>query len=103
MPKAPGNPPISNAPYMQYVAKCKWPDMFPAIVHEDGTSRVQTVNAQQHPELFELLTRWYNETGCPLLVNTSLNIKGQPIVDSVKDAEDFSEYYGVDVHTHDDE
>jgi carbamoyltransferase len=102
MPKSPGNPPISEAPYMQYVAKCKWPTMFPAIVHEDGTSRVQTVNAEQHPELFELLTRWYNETGCPLLVNTSLNIKGQPIVDNVNDAEDFSEYYGVDVHTHDD-
>lgn len=103
MPKSPGNPPINNAPYMQYVAKCKWPDQFPAIVHEDGTSRVQTVNAEQHPDLHKLLTMWYKETGCPMLVNTSLNIKGQPIVDNEQHAMDFQEYYGVEVHMYDDE
>ena len=103
MPKTPGRPPIKNAPYMQFVAKCKWPSQFPAIVHADGTSRVQTVNAEQHPDLYNLLSIWYKETGCPLLLNTSLNIKGQPIVDSLKDAHDFTEYYGVEVHTSDDE
>jgi carbamoyltransferase len=103
MPKAPGSPPIKNAPYMQFVAKCKWPDQFPAIVHHDGTSRVQTVNKEQHPDLYELLSIWYKETGCPLLLNTSLNIKGQPIVDNIQDAKDFTEYYGVEVHTSDDE
>ena len=103
MPKAHGNPPIKNAPYMQFVAKCKWPDQFPAIVHHDGTSRVQTVNAEQHPDLYELLSIWYKETGCPLLLNTSLNIKGQQIVDNIQDAKDFTEYYGVEVHTRDDE
>ena len=103
MPKSPGNPRIKNAPYMQFVAKCKWPGQFPAIVHADGTSRVQTVNKEQHPELYKLLSIWYKETGCPLLLNTSLNIKGQPIVDSLKDVHDFTEYYGVEVHTSDDE
>jgi carbamoyltransferase len=88
---------------MQFVAKCKWPDQFPAIVHHDGTSRVQTVNKEQHPDLYELLSIWYKETGCPLLLNTSLNIKGQPIVDNIQDAKDFTEYYGVEVHTSDDE
>ena len=103
MPKSPGNPRIKNAPFMQFVAKCKWPGQFPAIVHADGTSRVQTVNKEQHPELYKLLSIWYKETGCPLLLNTSLNIKGQPIVDSLKDVHDFTEYYGVEVHTSDDE
>jgi carbamoyltransferase len=103
MPKSPGNPRIKNAPFMQFVAKCKWPGQFPAIVHADGTSRVQTVNKEQHPDLYNLLSIWYKETGCPLLLNTSLNIKGQPIVDSLKDVHDFTEYYGVEVHTSDDE
>ena len=64
---------------------------------------MQTVNAEQHPDLYKLLSLWYKETGCPLLLNTSLNIKGQPIVDNLKDAHDFTEYYGVEVHTRDDE
>lgn len=92
---------ITNAPYMQFVAKCKKPDEFPAIVHEDGTSRVQTVNKQQHPDLHKLLTAFYKKTGCPMLLNTSLNIKGQPIVNDVADAEAFAEHYGVPVHTSD--
>jgi len=94
----PGN---TMSPYMQYVAKCKYPGKFPAIVHADGTSRVQTVTRYQHPELHELLSRFYKATGCPMLLNTSLNIKGQPIVNDMLDAERFSKHYGVPVHTHD--
>jgi carbamoyltransferase len=90
-----------TSPYMQFVAKCKYPELFPAIIHADGTSRVQTVNKEQHPGLYELLTKFYKRTGCPMLVNTSLNIKGQPIVNDEKDAAAFAEYYGVKVHTHD--
>ncbi len=90
-----------QSPYMQFVAKCKKPLDFPAIIHADGTSRVQTVTAEQHPGLHELLTKFYAKTGCPMLVNTSLNIKGQPIVNDEKDAAAFAEYYGVKVHTHD--
>lgn len=90
------------SPYMQFTATCKFPERFPAIIHHDGTSRVQTVNAQQNPGLYELLSKFYAETGCPMLVNTSLNIKGQPIVNDEKDAADFTKYYGVTVHTKDD-
>jgi len=93
---------VSDAPYMQYVARCKKPDEFPAIVHADGTSRVQTVNKEQHPELYELMTQFYNKTGCPMVLNTSLNIKGMPIVNDEKDAADFEEKYNVPVHTKDD-
>ena len=92
---------ITESPYMQFVAMCKFPEKFPAIIHKDGTSRVQTVNKQQHPELYELLTKFYEATGCPILVNTSLNIKGQPIVNDEKDAEDFSKHYGISVFTTD--
>lgn len=89
------------SPYMQYVARCKRPDEFPAIVHVDGTSRVQTVNAAQHPGLYLLLDQFYKKTGCPMLLNTSLNIKGQPIVNDEKDARDFEQYYNIPVHLRD--
>ena len=89
------------SPYMQYTAVCKYPEQFPAIIHYDGTSRVQTVNAEQNPGLYELLSKFYKKTGCPMLVNTSLNIKGQPIVNDEADAEAFTEHYGVVVHTSD--
>ena len=92
---------VESSPYMQFVAKCKYPDHFPAIVHADGTSRVQTVNEKQHPGLYTLLRQFYKKTNCPMLVNTSLNIKGQPIVNTEADAADFAEYYGVPVHTSD--
>lgn len=90
-----------QSPYMQFVAKCKKPDEFPAIIHADGTSRVQTVTKEQHPGLYEVLSKFYEKTGCPMLVNTSLNIKGQPIVNDEADAKAFEKYYGVKVHTYD--
>lgn len=89
------------SPYMQFTAVCKKPEEFPAIIHHDGTSRVQTVNAEQNPGLYELLSKFYKKTGCPMLVNTSLNIKGQPIVNDEADAEAFEKHYGVKVHTSD--
>lgn len=90
-----------KSPYMQFVAKCLYPGAYPAIVHADGTSRVQTVNEQDHPELYRLLKLFMARTGCPMLVNTSLNIKGQPIVNDVYDAAEFAETYNVKVHTTD--
>lgn len=89
------------SPYMQFVAKCKRPDDFPAIVHVDGTSRVQTVTASQHPGLYTLLREFYEKTGCPMLLNTSLNIKGQPIVNDEDDAKIFAQKYNVQVHISD--
>jgi carbamoyltransferase len=87
--------------YMQYTVRCKQPDLFPGIVHVDGTSRLQTVSRAQHPNLWELLAGWYGMTGCPMLVNTSLNIKGQPLVDTEADAEAFTEEYGIPVFCRD--
>jgi carbamoyltransferase len=89
------------SPYMQFVAKCKKPGKFPAIIHADGTSRVQTVNYEQHPGLYTLLKEFYKKTGCPILLNTSLNIKGQPIVNDEQDAIAFSQKYDLPVYTKD--
>jgi carbamoyltransferase len=89
------------SPYMQFVAKCKKPTKFPAIIHADGTSRVQTVNYEQHPGLYTLLKEFYKKTGCPILLNTSLNIKGQPIVNDEQDAIVFSQKYDLPVYTKD--
>ena len=87
------------SPYMQYTVKCKQPDKIPSVVHEDGTSRVQTVNKEQHPGLHMLLRKWYWDTGCPVLLNTSLNIKGQPLLNDSQDAIDWQQYYSYNILT----
>lgn len=91
MPKA-----WSTSRYMQVVAKCLHPDKFPAIVHKDGTSRVQTVPKDGSP-FRQLLELWYKKTGCPMLLNTSLNIKGQPMVNDHNDSADFERQYKIRV------
>ena len=85
-------------PFMQYTSTCTDPGL-PAIIHGDGTSRVQTVSADQSVGFRKLLERWYEETGCPILLNTSLNIKGKPIVNTVEQAQEFEAHYGVKVCT----
>ena len=86
-----------TGPYMQFTAQCRFPELYPAIVHADGTSRVQTVSSKDNPGFRRLLEQWYATTGCPMLLNTSLNIKGQPIVNTVEDAVEFEKYYRVKV------
>ena len=74
-----------TSPYMQYTVKCLQPERIPSVVHADGTSRVQTVNKEQHAGLYEVLSNWYAMTGVPILLNTSLNIKGQPLLNDKTD------------------
>jgi carbamoyltransferase len=73
------------SPYMQYAVKCKYPEKVPSVVHIDGTSRVQTINKEQHSGLHMVLRKFYWETGVPMLLNTSLNIKGQPLLNNKGD------------------
>ena len=82
--------------YMQVVARCHAPDLYPAIVHIDGTSRVQTV-PKDGSGLRKLLEAWYARTGCPMLLNTSLNIRGEPMVNDRSDADRFEQLYNVRV------
>ena len=82
-----------TSPYMQYAVECLQPEKIPSVVHKDGTSRVQTVNKKQHPGLHEVLLNWYAITGVPILLNTSLNIKGQPLLNDEKDIIDWQQHY----------
>lgn len=86
------------SPYMQYAVKCKYPEKVPAVVHADGTSRVQTINKSQHPGLHMLLRKFYWQTGIPMLLNTSLNIKGQPIINDLSDVKKWEEYYNKEIY-----
>ena len=88
---------VKNTPYMQYTAACTHGKDFPAIIHHDHTSRVQTVRKTDNPGFHALLTEWKKQTGCPILLNTSLNIKGQPIVNDRADGKAFTNKYGVKV------
>ena len=88
---------VQTTPYMQFTAACTHGKDFPAIIHHDHTSRVQTVRKTDNPGFHALLTEWKKQTGCPILLNTSLNIKGQPIVNDREDGKAFTNKYGVKV------
>lgn len=77
-----------SSPYMTYspTAKEITKEKAPAIVHFDNTSRVQTVNRESNPTMHEILKRIGENTGVPILMNSSLNVAGEPIVDSIEDA-----------------
>lgn len=84
--------------YMQSVARCRQPDVYPAICHVDGTSRVQTVE-KDGSGIRQLLEYWHSITGCGMLLNTSLNIRGEPMVNDREDADRFQMLYGVKVYS----
>ena len=81
--------------YMQFVAKAKHD--FKSVTHVDGTARVQLVKKNCGSIIRSILEEWFEQTGCPMLLNTSLNIKGKPIVNTWDDAEEFSKKYNVNV------
>jgi carbamoyltransferase len=89
--------PVKTSPYMQFVANVRRPDLFPAICHCDDTARVQTLTREQNPTIYRLLEAFRARTACPMLLNTSLNIKGEPLVNTWEDAERFARHEGVRV------
>jgi carbamoyltransferase len=84
---------VDSSPYMQYTFKCKQPEKIPAVVHIDGTSRVQTVNKHQHPGLWQMLKEFKKVSGVPVLLNTSLNVKGQPLLNDINDIINWEKIY----------
>jgi carbamoyltransferase len=74
------------SPYMLFTHKALRPAEIGGAVHADGTSRVQTVSRAQNPYLYEILREFARLTGVPVLINTSFNLKGEPIVSSPADA-----------------
>ena len=86
-----------ESPYMQYTVKCLQPEKIPSVVHADGTSRVQTVTRDQHPGLYRAINKFYLQTGVPILLNTSLNIKGQPLLNDTEDIALWEKTYGTKI------
>ncbi len=75
------------SPYMLFVHDVDpaWRERIPAVVHVDGTARVQTVDPEREPLVARMLRRFDDRTGLPVVVNTSLNTAGRPMVDSPQD------------------
>jgi len=77
-----------RSPYMLRVVAVHEPvrERIPAVVHVDGTARVQTVTREENPGYFELIAAFHRQTGVPLVLNTSFNVAGQPIVETPEQA-----------------
>jgi carbamoyltransferase len=77
-----------DSPYMLMAkpVRAEWKDKIPSIVHVDGTARVQTVREETNPPLYRLLKEFEALTGVPVLLNTSFNVKGEPIVETPRNA-----------------
>jgi carbamoyltransferase len=72
------------SPYMLLVSKVKKPKIIPAVTHVDGTGRLQTVSKISNPLYYNLINEFYKLTNVPVLINTSMNIRGEPIVNTPK-------------------
>ncbi|WP_433222777.1 carbamoyltransferase family protein [Dactylosporangium sp. CS-047395] len=79
---------VFPSPYMLFVHRVRpeWTDRIPAVVHVDGTARVQTVHEQDEPLVARMLEAFEARTGLPVVVNTSLNTAGRPMVDTPREA-----------------
>jgi carbamoyltransferase len=78
----------TDSPFMLRVVpfrqECR--DQVPAVVHVDGTGRLQTLTRDDNGSFYELVCRFYSLTGIPILLNTSMNVRGEPIVETAEDA-----------------
>lgn len=84
------------SPYMLFSVPVRNPELLPSITHVDGTSRIQTVNNSQ-PAFYQLLSKFHEKTGIPVLLNTSLNVNKKPIASKVEDAMGLFETTELDV------
>ena len=74
------------SPYMLLVAPVQPDKDLPAITHVDGSARIQSINREQDERYFDLLSAFHRRTGCPVIINTSMNVRGEPIVNTPDDA-----------------
>jgi carbamoyltransferase len=86
-----------ESPFMLYTVPCKKPTEIPSAVHIDNTARVQTLKQEDNPELYEVIQKYYYITQVPIVMNTSLNVKGEPIVETPEDAIRLFETSDVDL------
>ena len=74
------------SPYMLLVAKVKKPEKIPAVTHVDGTGRLQSVSKEVNPLYYDLINEFYKLTSVPVIINTSMNVMGEPIVNTPEQA-----------------
>lgn len=79
---------VDESPHMTFSFKAKESKqhLIPSVIHVDGSCRIQTVKREQNPNYYDLIEEFYILSGVPLLLNTSFNLAGEPIVESTKDA-----------------
>lgn len=79
---------MTSSPTMMYAVNCRpgVEEKIPSIIHVDGTCRIQTVNRDQNPHYYDLIKAFKDETGCPIVFNTSFNLGGDPLVETLEDA-----------------
>ena len=73
---------------MLMVVKVKQPQKIPAVTHVDGTGRLQSVSRESNPLYYNLIDAFYTITGVPVIINTSMNVMGEPIVNTPEHAYD---------------
>lgn len=79
---------MSNTPHMMYAVNCRdgVAEKIPSIIHVDGTCRIQTVNKKQNENYYNLISKFKERTGVPIIFNTSFNLGGEPLVETLEDA-----------------
>jgi carbamoyltransferase len=79
---------MDQSPHMMYAMNCQpgIAEKIPSIIHVDGTCRIQTVKREQNPHYYDLINEFYKVSGMPILFNTSFNLGGEPLVETLDDA-----------------
>lgn len=79
---------LEQSPHMMYAMNCQpgVAEKIPSIIHVDGTCRIQTVKREQNEHYYDLITEFYKVSGMPILFNTSFNLGGEPLVETLDDA-----------------
>ena len=79
---------MEDSPTMMYAVNCQpgIEEKIPAIIHIDGTCRIQTVTREQNPHYYDIIKAFKEKTGCPIIFNTSFNLGGEPLVETLDDA-----------------
>jgi carbamoyltransferase len=81
---------LEDSPFMMYAVNCQpgIEEKIPSIIHVDNTCRIQTVTPEENKHYYELIQKFYEKTGVPILFNTSFNLGGDPLVETINDALD---------------